>query len=169
MAAAKLTAGVLVYRIQNNILQILLAHAGGPFWAKKDDGAWSIFKGEPDENEDLLTTAKREFEEETSQTLPADAQLISLGESKLSGGKVAHIWALEHDYDPATIVSNTFEMEWPRGSGNLLEFPENDRAAWFDASESEKKFFKGQFVFVERLIEIVKAQNPNLKLASENT
>lgn len=112
--AAKVTAGILVYRIQNGVLQVLLAHAGGPFWARRNDGAWSIFKGEPDANEAMLAAAKREFEEETGQLFPDGTEILELGTAKLGSGKEAHIWAIEQDYDPVTIQSNTFEMEWPR-------------------------------------------------------
>lgn len=161
--ATKLTAGILVYRIRDNVLQVLLAHSGGPFWARKEDHAWSIFKGEPDEGEDLLAAAKREFAEETAQIFPEDHELLPLGESKLSDGKIAHIWAMEHDYDPAAIRSNNFEMQWPPKSGRMQEFPENDRAAWFDAAEAPEKMFKGQSVFVERLYDNLHARLPELR------
>lgn len=162
---AKQTAGILVYRIRDDVLEVLLAHAGGPFWGRKDAGAWSIFKGEPDKGEELLETAKREFKEETSQPFPVDAGLIELGQGKLSGGKIAHIWALERDYDPKTIISNDFEMEWPPKSGKMQTFPENDRAAWFDADTALVKLFKGQDVFVHRLHEKLSKDRPGLRMS----
>lgn len=167
--AAKLTAGILVYRVQNNVLQVLLAHPGGPFWARKQDGAWSVFKGEPDENEELLAAAKREFHEETSQEFPESAALIPLGQSKLSGGKTAHVWAMEGSYDPASIQSNDFEMEWPPKSGIMQQFPENDRAEWFDAADASLKMFKGQAVFVERLFETLLQTNPGLRVKADES
>lgn len=164
--AAKITTGILVYRIRNDVLQVLLAHAGGPFWVKRDDYAWSVFKGEPEPGEELLDAAKREFTEETGQPFPGDCELIPLGNSEVRGGKMAHVWALEHDYDAAAIVSNTFTMQWPPKSGRMQEFPENDRAEWFDAGTAPQKMFKGQAVFVERLIEAIRSQGRDLDLGN---
>jgi predicted NUDIX family NTP pyrophosphohydrolase len=160
---AKLSAGFLVYRVQNDVLQVLLAHPGGPYWAKKDDGVWSLFKGELEEGEDPLTAAKREFQEETSQKLP-DVPVLPLGDLKRKDGKTVMAWAVEADYDPATIKSNLFEMEWPPRSGKKQQFPENDLARWFDAAQSKQKLFMGQYVFVERLVALLKSKYPELKL-----
>lgn len=160
---SKQSAGILVYRVQDNVLQVLLAHPGGPLWAKKDAGAWSIFKGEPDDGEALLDTARREFEEETGQSLP-EKPLLPLGDFKRKDGKAVHAWALEADYEPSDIISNAFEMEWPPKSGKMQEFPENDRAVWFDAAAAPEKMFQGQHVFVERLTDSLRAQGADFTL-----
>src|SRR5438105_1670672 len=121
----KRSAGILLFRSTNAQLEIFLVHPGGPFWSKKDSGAWSIPKGEYSE-EDPLAAAKREFEEETGVAIAGD--FLPLGEVKQPGGKVVQAWALEHDLDPTSIRSNTFKMEWPPGSGSIREFPEVDSA-----------------------------------------
>ncbi len=152
---AKHSAGILVYCFREGHLEVLLVHPGGPFWAKKDTGAWSIPKGEFDyEGEDPLIAAKREFEEETGHTV--DGDFICLGHLKQSGGKVVHAWAVEADFDASGIQSNTFSMEWPPRSGKKQEFPEVDRAGWFDIETSRAKMVKGQAAFVDRLLEKLK-------------
>jgi len=125
---------------------------GGPFWARKDAGAWSIPKGECEQDEDPLAAARREFTEELGLPAPA-GELVELGEARQSGGKVVTIWAVEGDLDPATVVPGTFELEWPRGSGVHQEFPEIDRAAWFDLDQAAAKIVGGQRPFLDRLAE----------------
>ena len=133
----RLIAGLLMYRIQDWIIQVLLAHPGGPFFRNKDDGSWSIPKGEPDADEDLMVTAQREFEEETG--IEPTGPFIPLEPIKQKGGKIVHAWAFEGDCDPAAITSNTFTMEWPPKSGRQMEFPEINRAEFFDLDTARKK------------------------------
>ena len=132
----------------------MLAHMGGPFWARKDAGAWSLPKGEYGPDDDPLTAAKREFEEEIGRP-PPDGSLTELGEVRQSGGKVVTAWAVEADIDVSGIESNTFTLEWPRGSGRMREFPEVDRADWFDVETAREKLVKGQVPLLDRLIESV--------------
>lgn len=136
------TAGILMYRRQKGTLQVLLVHPGGPLWAKKDLSSWSIPKGLPDPDEDLLDAAKREFHEETGFT--ASGTFIPLTPVKLRSGKTARAWAVEGNCDPVAMKSNTFSMEWPPHSGKQREFPEVDRAAWFDLEEALKRINPGQ-------------------------
>lgn len=144
-------AGLLIYRKWNGKIEVLLAHPGGPFWAKKDD--WSIPKGETDPGETLVQTAEREFVEETGIVPPLD-NLIDLGEAKSSGGKVNHIWAIEADIDISMFhCTSMATMQWPPRSGKTVEFPENDRVEWFEISLAYGKIFKSQMVFIERLAE----------------
>jgi predicted NUDIX family NTP pyrophosphohydrolase len=143
----RISAGLLMYRIHDGNLQVLLAHPGGPFFKNKDEGAWSIPKGEVETGEDLLETAMREFKEETGFT-PTGPYTV-LTPVKQKGGKIVHAWAFEGDCDPGSIVSNTFTMEWPPRSGLQMEFPEIDRAAFFDLAAARRKIKSGQ----ERLID----------------
>lgn len=145
----KISAGLLVYRMQGGVLQVFLVHPGGPFWAKKDLAAWSIPKGLIDEGEDPLAAAQREFEEETA--LKVSGRFIQLKPVKLKSGKVVRAWAVEGDCDPSAIISNTFSMEWPPNSGRQQEFPEVDRAAWFEIEEARKKINQGQVGLLEEL------------------
>jgi predicted NUDIX family NTP pyrophosphohydrolase len=147
---AKQSAGILLYKRDTGVVKVLLVHPGGPFWAKKDAGAWSAPKGEADDDEKLLPAAKREFAEEVGTPLPA-GKPISLGASKISSGKVIHLWAMEHDFDVTTVKSNEFEMTWPPRSGQLQSFPEVDKAGWFSLDEAMVKLHAGQVIFVERL------------------
>ena len=147
------SAGILLFRFRNDKLEVMLVHPGGPFWARKDEGAWSIPKGILDENEDPLDAAKREFNEETG--LGADGDFIELGEVKQPGGKIVHAWALEKDLDVTEIRSNSFTMEWPKNSGKMREYPEIDRAGWFGLDEAKTKILKGQLALLERLAEMV--------------
>ena len=125
---------------------------GGPFWAKKDDGGWSIPKGEYDEEtEDAFQVALREFEEELGSPVPAK-KFLELGSARQPSGKLVTVWAAEGDFDPAAAVSNTFEIEWPKGSGRMQQFPEIDRVGWFDVASARKKLLKGHHVFLDRLI-----------------
>jgi len=143
------SAGLLMYRIKDGAIQVLLAHPGGPFFVKKDDGAWSIPKGEPDTEEDLLITAQREFEEETG--VKPTGPFIPLKPVKQKGGKIVHAWAVAGDCDPATIQSNTFTMEWPPRSGQQQAFPEIDRAEWFDLVTAKRKAKSGQVGLIDEL------------------
>lgn len=138
----KLSAGLLMYRTRNERLQVLLVHPGGPFWAKKDAGAWSIPKGEIGPDEDALAAAKREFQEELG--LEAQGEFAPLGAVTQKAGKIVQAWAVEGDCDPATLRSNTFRLEWPPRSGKLVEFPEVDRVEFFDLDEARKKINPGQ-------------------------
>ena len=148
--ATRTSAGILLYRRRAGGLELLLAHPGGPFFTRRDEGYWTIPKGEVDPDEELLAVARREFEEETGHPAP-DGEPISLGSIVQKGGKVVHAWALEGDLDPATSVSNTFEMTWPPGSGRLGSFPEIDRVAWFDPAEARRRVKPTQIPLFERL------------------
>jgi predicted NUDIX family NTP pyrophosphohydrolase len=148
---AKTSAGLLMYRIRPGGVEVFLVHPGGPFWAKKDAGAWSIPKGEYVDGKGPLAAARREFEEETG--IVPDGPFIELGAVRQAGGKVVTAWAFEGDCDPAAIRSNTFTLEWPPGSGRAREFPEVDRAGWFDLEAAEEKILKGQLPFLRRLAE----------------
>jgi predicted NUDIX family NTP pyrophosphohydrolase len=147
----KLSAGLLMFRRAAEKFEVLLVHPGGPFWAKKDLASWSVPKGEYPEGEDAFATAMREFEEETS--IRAEGQFIPLGQIRQPSGKLVTAWAFEGDCDPATIKSNLFSMEWPRGSGKMQEFPEIDRGEWFTFAAARRKILKGQVGFLERLAE----------------
>ncbi len=150
--AARRSAGILLYRRSGGALELLLVHPGGPFWARKDEGAWSIPKGEYEEGHDPLAAALREFEEELGSALPVQsAELIELGSVRQPGGKTVTAWAAEGDLDADGIVSNTFELEWPPRSGRLREFPEVDRAAWFAAAEARAKILRGQLPLIDAL------------------
>jgi predicted NUDIX family NTP pyrophosphohydrolase len=142
------SAGILLHR--KGATQVLLVHPGGPFWARKDDGVWSIPKGEYDEGEDPRACARREFAEETGTELP-DGVLADLGTVRLKSGKVITGYAVAGDLDPATVRSNTFELEWPPRSGRTQSFPEVDRAAWFGLAEARVKLNPAQAAFVDRL------------------
>ena len=148
----KRSAGLLLYRRINASTEVLLVHPGGPFWARKDLGAWSIPKGEYLEEEDPLRAAQREFEEETGFSAPQDA--VSLGEVKQAGGKVVIAWAAEGECDPEKLVSNQCQIEWPPRSGTRIEIPEVDRAAWFPISEARDRILKSQLPFLERLAQL---------------
>jgi predicted NUDIX family NTP pyrophosphohydrolase len=151
---AKESAGILVYRKQNAKVDVLLAHPGGPFFTKKDEGVWSIPKGEAEEREDLLEAAKREFQEELGLPVPI-GELAELNSIRQAGGKTVHAWAVEGDIDVSRVVSNTFEMEWPPHSGNKQSFPENDKTEWFSLSEAAKKINPGQVEFLRQLAQIL--------------
>ncbi|HUN85853.1 MAG TPA: NUDIX domain-containing protein [Terracidiphilus sp.] len=147
---AKRSAGILLYRRREKEIEVFLVHPGGPFWMKKDTGAWSIPKGEYAEGDDPLEAAKREFREETGFEPPASA-VHELSEVKLASGKVVRAWSLEGDCDAEQIASNTFAMEWPPKSGKMQEFPEVDRAAWFPLAVARNKINVAQRVFLDRL------------------
>jgi predicted NUDIX family NTP pyrophosphohydrolase len=142
-----------MYRIREASLEVLLVHPGGPFWAKKDAGAWSIPKGGIGELEDPLVAARRELLEETGLTV--DGEFIPLTPVRQKGGKVVQAWAVESDCDPEAIASNVFSMEWPRRSGKMREFPEVDRAAWFALPEAKTRILEGQKPLLEELERVV--------------
>lgn len=144
------SAGLLLYRRAADGLQVLLVHPGGPYWARKDVGAWSIPKGEIEAGEEPLVAARREFEEETGARV--DGEFVPLRSVKLRSGKVIHAWALQADFDPAGLRSNLFSMEWPPRSGEQREFPEADRAAWFGIDEARLKIHPGQAPLLEYLL-----------------
>ena len=147
------SAGLLLYRRRGDALEVLLAHPGGPLWAAKDEGAWSLPKGEADPGElDDEAVARREFEEETGHPAPAGPS-TALGDVRLRSGKVIRAWALEGDLDPALATSSTFELEWPPRSGRRREFPEVDRVAWFDPPTARRKLNPAQAAFVDRLVD----------------
>lgn len=158
--AAKESAGVLLFR-EPASPELLLVHPGGPFWARRDLGAWSIPKGEPDAGEEPRACALRELAEELGPAAPALApgELIELGSVRQKGGKLVHAWAAEADFDPAALASNSFEIEWPPRSGARAEFPEVDRAEWFDPVEARRRILAAQAPFVGRLLE----QLPNFR------
>ena len=147
------SAGILLYRTTNNKLQVLLVHMGGPYWAYKDEGTWTIPKGEFTENEDPLRAALREFKEETGFDAPANC--IALEPVKQKSGKLIYAWAAEGNLDAEKIKSNTFEMEWPPGSSNKQQFPEIDKAEWFTVEQSKIKINPAQVSFVKQLLSIL--------------
>ncbi|HEY7046601.1 MAG TPA: NUDIX domain-containing protein [Jatrophihabitantaceae bacterium] len=150
----KTSAGILLFRKANLGIEVLLGHMGGPFWAGKDDGAWSIPKGEYEPPEDAEAAARREFTEELGLPVPA-GELIDLGSITQPRGKIVTVWALEGDLDPDAVVPGTFEMEWPPRSGRRQQFPEIDRAAWFAVDAAGPKLVGGQRPFLDRLREAV--------------
>jgi predicted NUDIX family NTP pyrophosphohydrolase len=149
-----MSAGLLVYRRSDGRIEVLLVHPGGPYWVKRDDGAWSLPKGEYEPGEDPLEAAVREFDEELGSEPPDRSDAVSLGQLRQPSGKVVSAWALEGDLDVSEIRSNTFEMEWPPRSGRTGEFPEVDRAAWFDLPAARRKLLRGQVGFLDRLEEL---------------
>jgi predicted NUDIX family NTP pyrophosphohydrolase len=145
----KTSAGILLYRFMDKKLEVFLVHPGGPFWKNKDEGAWSIPKGEYTEDEDALTAAVREFKEETGFVVTGN--FIELQQVKLKSGKWVKAWALEKDVDAVAVVSNTFLLEWPPGSGKKIEVPEIDRAEWFSLTEAKQKINEGQLPLLKEL------------------
>jgi len=148
------SAGLLLYRRRGGMLELLLVHPGGPFWKNKDPGAWSIPKGEYTGDEAPLAAARREFAEELG--FAPEGEFIYLGEIRQKGGKTVMAWAVEGDCDPSTIVSNTFSMEYPPKSGKFREFPEIDRAAWFDPESAKEKINPAQAPLIDRLIDNIR-------------
>jgi len=155
----KRSAGILIYKRDGGALRLLLVHPGGPFWAKKDLGAWSIPKGEYADGEDPLAVARREFAEELGRAPDGDFQ--ELGELVQPSRKVVMAWALEGDFDVGTLTSNTFELEWPPKSGRKRSFPEVDRAAWFTPEEAQQKILRGQRAFIDRLLMHLGEERPD--------
>jgi predicted NUDIX family NTP pyrophosphohydrolase len=148
----KLSAGLLLYRITDDGIEVLLGHPGGPFWARKDDGAWSIPKGEYTTDEDPWSAARREFREEIGFDAPAGPRL-DLPPVKQAGGKVVTAFAVQGDLDVTDSVSNTFELEWPKGSGRVKVYPEVDRVAWLPVEAARVKLLKGQLPLLDSLLE----------------
>ena len=148
------SAGILLWRRSHGPLEVLLGHPGGPFFAGKDAGHWTVMKGEIEPGEEPFAVARREFAEETGHPAPA-GPTIELGEIRQKGGKVVLAWALEGDLDPADAVSNTFEMAWPPKSGRLQAFPEIDRVEWFDTATAREKLNGAQTPFLDRLEDAV--------------
>ncbi len=145
----QVSAGLLLYRRSGTHIEVLLVHPGGPFWARKDLGAWSIPKGEFDPSEHPLEAAKREFAEETGTAI--EGRFLPLAPVRQAGGKTVHAWAVEGRFDPGTLRSNTFSLEWPRGSGQMRQFPEVDHAAWFPLEEARKKILEAQAPLLDQL------------------
>jgi predicted NUDIX family NTP pyrophosphohydrolase len=148
--SGRTSAGILLWRRRGTRLEVLLGHNGGPFFARKDLGHWTVLKGEVEPGEDVVAVARREFAEETGHPLP-DGPLIELGQIRQRSGKVVLAWAVEGDLDPETAVSNTFELEWPPRSGRIQEFPEIDRVAWFGIPEARRRIKAAQAPFLDRL------------------
>lgn len=147
---AKQSAGILLYRIKNNSLQVFLVHPGGPFWKNKDAGAWSVPKGEFWDDEEALIAARREFQEETGRAI--DGHFIPLNSVKQKSGKIIHAWAVEGDIDETSIISNTFPLEWPPRSGKMITVPEINRADWFDTATAKEKINPAQAALIDQLI-----------------
>jgi predicted NUDIX family NTP pyrophosphohydrolase len=163
---ARRSAGILLYRNPTGAPEVLLVHPGGPLWAKKDLGAWSIPKGEYGDGEDPRACARREFEEELGVPPPVDLP-GDLGSTRQAGGKLVRAWAAEGDFDPAGVRSNTFTLEWPPRSGVVREFPEVDRAEWFALAEARRRINPAQVVFLERLSEML--EGPEALRRAEET
>jgi predicted NUDIX family NTP pyrophosphohydrolase len=147
------SAGLLLHRLRDGRLELFLAHPGGPYWAKKDDGVWSIPKGLIDPDEDPLAAARREFHEETGHVI--DGEFIPLGELKQKGNKIVHAWAVAGDIDAESIRSNTYAVQWPPKSGQWRRYAEIDRAGWFGVADARRKILPGQAGFIDRLIELL--------------
>jgi predicted NUDIX family NTP pyrophosphohydrolase len=148
----KRSAGLLLYRTADGVLEVLIGHPGGPFWARKDDGAWTILKGEYTEDEDPWEAAQREFAEELGMPAPAGDR-VDLGTIRQPSGKVLTVFAVAATLDVTVAHSNTFELEWPRGSGRIQTFPEIDRVGWFPVTQARTKLLKGHVAFLDRLMQ----------------
>jgi predicted NUDIX family NTP pyrophosphohydrolase len=155
----KLSAGLLLYRTTEGYVEVLIGHPGGPFWAKKDDGAWSIPKGEYAEGEDPWSAARREFEEELGKP-PPDGPRIDFPPLRQPSGKIITAYAVRGDLDLDGAVSNTFTLEWPKGSGNVREYPEIDRVDWFSVDAARSKLLKGQRPLLDQLMNAVEGAEP---------
>ncbi len=145
-----MSAGILLWRRREGRLEVLLAHPGGPFFARKDAGVWSVPKGEVEPGKDPIAVARREFAEETGHELP-EGPMLDLGEVRQRGGKLVRAWAVQGDLDPASARSNTFELEWPPRSGRIQTFPEVDRVEWFELDEARERINPAQAAFLDRL------------------
>jgi predicted NUDIX family NTP pyrophosphohydrolase len=150
VSRAKESAGILLFR-RRPVLQVFLGHPGGPFWARRDEGAWTIPKGLVDPGESAQDAARREFEEETG--VAVEGELISLGTVRMKSGKIVNAWAVEGDADPETTRSNTVEIEWPPRSGRIRAYPEVDRCAWFDLDTARRSIHPSQVPFLDRLVD----------------
>jgi predicted NUDIX family NTP pyrophosphohydrolase len=160
------SAGLIMYRFVRGDIEVLLVHPGGPFWAKKDEGAWSIPKGEIGASEEALAAAKREFEEETG-FLP-EGLFLELGSVRQKSGKIVMAWGFRGDCDPSLLTSNTFEMEWPPRSGERKRFPEVDRAEFFTLEEARKKLHTAEGEFLSRLDALIREQNAGERTGDSN-
>jgi predicted NUDIX family NTP pyrophosphohydrolase len=147
----RISAGVLLWRRRGGHIEVLLGHPGSPYWARKDEGDWTVLKGEAEPGEELDAVARREFAEETGHAIDDEATLIDLGDIRQGSGKVVFAWAVEGSLDPADAVSNTFEMEWPPRSGRIQVFPEIDRVEWFRLKKARAKIKDAQIPFLDRL------------------
>lgn len=163
---AKVSAGILLYRCVARGIEVFLVHPGGPFWARKDVGAWSIPKGEIEPGEDPLARAKREFTEETGFAVAGEFRALAL--VRQAGGKIVHAWAVEGDADAAAIRSNRFSLEWPPRSGRSQEFPEVDRAAWFDLETARQKLNPAQRALIDALERLLGGDNEGSGQAAKN-
>jgi predicted NUDIX family NTP pyrophosphohydrolase len=152
IVAVRHSAGLLLYHRREDTIEVLIAHMGGPFWAGKDEHAWSIPKGEHESGEDSLQAARREFSEELGLEVPA-GEPFALGSVKQASEKIVSVWALEADLDVPEIHGDTFELQWPRGSGQIACFPEVDRAGWFDIDTAAVKLVRGQVAFLDLLVQ----------------
>jgi predicted NUDIX family NTP pyrophosphohydrolase len=152
--SGRTSAGILLWRRRNHRLEVLLAHQGGPYWVNKDLGHWTIPKGEVEEGEELVAVARREFAEETGHELP-DTPFVELGEIRQKSGKLVLAWAAQGDLDVATAVSNTYQLEWPPGSGRVETFPEIDRVEWFRLNKARRKLKAAQVPFLDRLQAVI--------------
>ena len=162
--AVRRSAGILVFRVVGGAPEVLIGHMGGPFWARKDDAAWSVPKGEHEPSEDPQDAARREFVEELGLPVP-DGPLVDLGEVRQSGGKVVAVWAVEGDLDPAAAVPGTFAMEWPPRSGRLQDFPELDRVEWVSLDVARGRLVAGQRPFLDRLRRLLDGPPPRAGLS----
>ena len=163
----KQSAGLLLYRVVDGDVEVLLVHPGGPYWARRDNGAWSLPKGEYATGEDAFEVAIREFREELGTDPPVDRPAAFLGELRQRSGKRVKAWAMEGDIDERNVRSNTFSMEWPPRSGVTRHFPEIDRAAWFGWEAARQKLVSGQVGFIDRLLEVLRGGTP--EVATEHT
>lgn len=162
--AVRRSAGILVFRVVGGAPEVLIGHMGGPLWARKDDAAWSVPKGEHEPSEDPQDAARREFVEELGLPVP-DGPLVELGEVRQSGGKVVAVWAVEGDLDPAAAVPGTFAMEWPPRSGRLEDFPELDRVEWVSLDVARGRLVAGQRPFLDRLRQLLDGPPPRAGLS----
>jgi predicted NUDIX family NTP pyrophosphohydrolase len=163
MGMAKQSAGLLLYRRKDGRTEVFLVHPGGPFWKNKDEGAWSIPKGEFEAGEEPIDAAKREFQEETG--FAANGEFLPLQPVRQPSGKLVHAWAQESDLDASAVKSNTFSMEWPARSGRMAQFPEIDRAAWFPLEAAREKILKGQLPFLDQLQVLANPASPQTTTA----
>ncbi len=155
----KLSAALLLYRVVDGAVEVLIGHPGGPFWARKDDGAWSIPKGEYVEGEDPWSAAQREFQEELGKE-PPDGPRVEFAPLRQPSGKIITAFAVRGDLDLDGTVSNTFELEWPKGSGKIREYPEIDRVGWFSVAEARSKLLKGQRPLLDQLVHVLEDDGP---------
>jgi predicted NUDIX family NTP pyrophosphohydrolase len=149
--AGRFSAGILLWRRRKGRIEVLLGHPGSPYFSRRDEGAWTVLKGEVDPGEEPTVVARREFQEETGHAISHEAAMVELGEIRQNSGKVVVAWAVEGDLDPRRAVSNTFEIEWPPGSGRIQEFPEIDRVAWYGLKKGRVKIKGAQEPFLDRL------------------